>query len=89
MTTERMASTEVCHRVALEKRDQARVRYVVTRDGHSVGIRIVEFDGGTNGRALSLAVRDRGRMECADQPHRALSWQPDVMESPQVVVGYD
>ena len=67
MTTERMASTEVCHRVALEKRDQARVRYVVTRDGHSVGIRIVEFDGGTNGRALSLAVRDRGRTECADQ----------------------
>ena len=67
MTTERMASTEVCHRVALEKRDQARVRYVVTRDGHSVGIRIVEFEGGIDVRALILAVRDRGRMECVDQ----------------------
>ena len=72
VTTERMDSTEVCHRVALEKRDQARVRYVVTRDGHSVGIRIVEFEGGLDVRALILAVRDRGRMECADQLMRAL-----------------
>ena len=64
------------------------MRYVVTRDGHSVGIRIVEFDGGTNGRPLSLAVRDRGRMECADQLIER-SCQPDVMKSPKVVVGYD